>query len=253
MPQTFSALIIAVIVAGLFLTGYESDQQVSSFIRNRTADDWMAFLTLIIVAIGITSLFMSHAAHQRELRAYIHLSDQSVKGLETLNTLTKFIPENWNGDIAIKPPLRFGSNKISYRITFKNFGKTPAHYVMAEAKTFVATFPLALNHRAQFPSLMTRKDLETKSKGLQDVLIDGSLGPDGQSALEISLKPLNDDEILLLTLGENSAIYFYGRIQYRDAFNVERETNFVLCHHKNNRNSSYVNDFTAWINGNKAT
>ena len=44
-----------------------------------------------------------------------------------------------------------------------------------------------------------------------------------------------------------------GRIEYRDAFNQDRETNFLLCHRKGGRTEDYTDNFLVWINGNKAT
>lgn len=227
-----------------------------------TLADYIIIILLVIHAVLFAvqawslkkSVIDAGNKEQRELRAYIHLTDHKIIGVDDLNSLTKFIPANWDKDTAIVPPKSFGEAKISYKITFRNFGQTPAHDVMGDARTKVATYPLSLNHRNMLPPLVTRKDLQIRSNGLHDVLIDGSLGPGGENDLEISLPALTENEILLLTLGgDNAAIYFYGRIEYRDAFNQDRETNFLLCHRKGGRTEDYTDNFLVWINGNKAT
>lgn len=138
---------------------------------------------------------------ERQLRAYVHVSHSMISASET-----KEAPP------ATLQIIREGAYVFS-EIKFKNAGKTPAHDCVSHIGIHLADWPL-------------KEVLPKLSFDESDRLSKLSLGP-GMKRLSRACSglPLDAEKLGFLKSG-GKAIFIYGAIRYRDAFNGTHTTHF---------------------------
>ncbi len=105
-----------------------------------------------------------------------------------------------------------GARTVS--VTIRNYGNTPAYDVKTWLGVGVREFPLS----------SVLGDAPATLRQSSDIL-----GPDRTSVNEVPVPNLNPWQEMQLQNG-NGAIYGFGRITYKDVFDIERFTNFrLLC------------------------
>jgi hypothetical protein len=120
-------------------------------------------------------------------------------------------------------------------LTIRNFGRTPAYQLTQWARVGADVFPL----KNEPPKAKKDKTLPTRV-----------LAPQGDVVLRPKYKTsLSADGIAALEAGTH-AIYVRGKIEYRDAFNRKRRTNYLLFA---GGKIGFTGELSAYVTGNDAT
>jgi hypothetical protein len=141
-----------------------------------------------------------------QLRAYISIFQNDISGATPLGEL----------NIQTILPLIAGTRPCS-RVKYKNTGQTPAFDLVVNGNVSLTEWPL---DPAKLPPIQTGHggSKETLGPGMERTKID--ITPP-------EIPPLTQDDIVGLTSGR-LAIFVYGEMLYRDAFNIPRFTRYRL-------------------------
>jgi hypothetical protein len=119
-------------------------------------------------------------------------------------------------------------------VTIKNFGRTPAYQLVQWARVGADVFPL----KNEPPKVNEDKTSPTRA-----------LAPQGTVILRPKYKaPLTAASMAALEAGTH-AIYVEGKIEYRDAFNRKRRTNYLLFA---GGKIGFTGELSAYVTGNDA-
>lgn len=170
---------------------------------------------------------------QRQLRAYVF-----VESVTILNVANPIVIEG-------NPPIKPTGAAVGYPkdgplaiLTIKNTGQTPAYVVIHWGQMLFREFPLTGN-------------LPGKQEGF--FMTKSSIAPGGITNKNVRLPhPLSEEEITRLRNG-TGAIYVFGDISYKDAFGVDRITNFRFMHGTMTGAIGVSTDMTICGEGNDAT
>ena len=133
---------------------------------------------------------------RRQLRAYVFPNDAGL----------------WDGSM-LDQPMPEHANEPGIILNFRNSGQTPAYKVVSWANMEVIL-------RSEEDSLVAPERLEA--------FFSSNIGPGGIMPKSRWFgRPLSADEITAIETG-TKAIYYYGRIEYVDAFRRKRFSNFRL-------------------------
>jgi len=158
-------------------------------------------LALVTTALAIFTAFLWKATNklvgstkdtaERQLRAYINISHGKV--------------------LYINDP----QNRI-FQLDIKNFGQTPAYEVSTVFKCIVREYPLG-------------KSNPLESVTSEEHQIFSVLGPTCEYRRDM-IAPYNGEWVEPKIIDGSAAIYGFGEIRYRDAFGVQRVTEFrYMC------------------------
>lgn len=159
------------------------------------------FLALVTTALAIFTAFLWKSTNrlvgsaedtaQRQLRAYINISGGRVLNIDD--------PQN----------------RI-FRLDIKNFGQTPAYEVSTVFKCIVREYPLDKN-----------KPLDPVTD--EEHKIFSVMGPTCEYRRDM-IAPYNGEWVEPKIKDGSTAIYGFGEIRYRDAFGIQRVTEFrYMC------------------------
>ncbi len=191
-------------------------QKCFGFVREYDAE--IVAISTLVMAVFTVGLFLSNYLlwksgerhSERELRAYVHVTEAGIRN--------------------------FGSSMpIEANLSVKNFGQTPAYDFCLITGLGIYALP-----KHDFTPYERTDGLESK----------GTLGPgDSVEAPRVMPKVLTP-EIHERILRREIAIFFFGKVDYRDAFGKRRFTSFrFIAEPVNSRTLS----FTATDSGNDAT
>ena len=175
--------------------------------------NWPSWITaictgFIVIITGFYTYYASEQAAQMEKTVRI-ASDTSIRQLRAYVIVDRV---GINGVITNSQP--------TVTVEFKNSGQTPAYDVTSWISIGLSKFPLtySIPEEINFPTM----------KGSKDIITSG-----GKVLLPATMSsPLTIEEIDQLNTGTH-AIYFIGKIIYKDAFGIERFTKFkFFCNKK---------------------
>jgi hypothetical protein len=160
------------------------------FFRDPTRS--LAFLTLLLVGIGVSTLWIQRDTEQRQLRAYV--------GMGAIGSAFYFAPQ---------------TQTLSLRSRIINTGLTPAFQTITGAAVKIFPYPATEEMLRQTKIVMHAQDLTLFPQQFTDVV--------GKFDSPISQRDLN------ATLQDNKRkIYNFGTVTYVDAFGASHWTHF--CH-----------------------
>jgi len=149
------------------------------------------FGTFILAGIVLVQLIDARRSNERQLRAYVSVS---FLGL---------VPQDRAVNYFFEP-----------RVVLINTGNTPAYDMYQRSAADILPVPLPANFTFPLPA----EDAGASS---------GILGPKQNFIISAALnRLLSDEEITEVSTTTNRNIYIWGTIKYRDAFGVDRFTNF---------------------------
>lgn len=171
----------------------------------------IAFFTILLVAAGFYQATVTRAATRKQLRGYVFV--------ETMDVLN--VTGNPPPPIPGQPPPQVGPWRYrpdigpAAMIVIKNSGQTPAYDVVHYGN-------ICLREYQPSPDLPPQHYIPTATKV--------AMPPDGKTSKFVNmLQPLTNEEIDQLRIGTH-ALYFYGKITYKDIFGKKRFTNFRYFH-----------------------
>lgn len=175
-----------------------------SFFQTRIAFFQAIFSTLAAIFTGWAAWEASRAAGAAN-RSVAQAAEHSERALRAYVTVT---PDGFTIQQGV---IRFEANA-----RLRNSGQTPAYRVIVSARTSILPLPLPVGF--QFPVLEWQDDASRSTLGSGD---------------EISTNAMNGTEFPQATLDEvvrpgggNVALYFWGRVNYEDAFARAHYTEF---------------------------
>jgi hypothetical protein len=176
--------------------------------------EWLLFLATAWLAWGTWRLVEgADKTAERQLRAYVLLETTSVVSAAMDGTVMVWPSDTGRGGQSM--PIQAGHQPMAI-ITFKNFGRTPAHDVEMFGNVAIVPWPI---RQEDLPEL----DLGTGTREI--------IGPGGtrrkHELFAGQPHPITPQEWAGLTNGTH-ALVFFGEVRYVDAFNETRITRYRL-------------------------
>jgi hypothetical protein len=167
---------------------------------------WPSKITAVCtIAIAIITGFYTHYAAKQaaQMEKAINIASDTA-----IRQLRAYVMVNRVGIESV-----ISNSRPTVTVEFKNSGQTPAYDVLGWVSIGLAKFPLtySIPGEINFPAI----------KGSKDVITNG-----GTTLLPATMEhTLTSEEVEQLNTGSH-AIYFIGKISYKDAFGIERFTKF---------------------------
>jgi hypothetical protein len=188
---------------------------------------------LMGVAVLIRQVAITRKSSEQQLRAYVVMMDGTIRNVANPK-------QAFRGEVIKPTGAEITNTAVGplVRATIKNTGQTPAFKVRHWAEICFRERPLT----SELPPLE-----------IADSAPFSVLGPGVISTKTRYLnKPLTEIQIAALRDG-TAAIYFYGEIQYVDAFKVKRSTKYRLFHNISTGSIGVTTDISFADQGNEAT
>ena len=261
----FKKIILAILLFGMALAAYYHEELVC-FYAGLHGEDKINFWILIVLgfhavvftwqafSLDITVKDASYTnrettkSRQAELRAYVHVEHCQVLNPEEFEHPMYSESTSTEG---VHTDFGFLPRKLSYNITIRNNGKTPAKSVRVDWDYSVAEFPIKTAPLIRKKGPLVIDDIpELYSQTL-------SIGPNGKIEFPLPFKRgFKRQEVT--SFGEyGNAVYIHGTITYRDAFpdSPLRTSNFCFVHRRKLEviGDSYTQSLTLYHQYNDAT
>ncbi len=164
-----------------------------------------ALISIFTIVIGIFTglLFVDgRDKGRRELRAYVFYEAGAI------------VSANPAGEVILPQRIISSNNSAVSVVRFKNTGQTPAYDCSIFANMEMVDWPLI---ESSLPPI----DLNRVGASRE------ALGPGTERTKYNVFRVLTEDDIAILRSGKK-ALFVYGKVVYRDAFKMERWTDFRL-------------------------